>query len=753
MRQDLNKKPDARSELLRQLACAVQFKDISGGMRLAEKAGDAMSDRDDPRAGRFRRLEAELFYLSGDYTKALASARLAASLLTPFGESEELAEVFNVTGKALVNLGKYKEAETAFLDAESLFRRNDNMMGKAAATNQLARISYIQAEYNNSLKYLLEAVKLVDRFGEKRRLAYLWGNIGRVYTSLGNFKKATEALSLNMTISDELGDDREKAKALLSLGYIEMLSGQYEKAEKRFDEAYPLLAGKNMTRELIMHQTFAGELQLRCGEYSAAERMLNDAIDSARVLAPETSLVVTPLRLLAELKLALHSPAAAARLANKALAIADKIGDRIERGAVLRLLGQIASAGDERSGNDVKKAAQHFNRALETFEEINARFERAETLVAMTACGVGSPRRQLANLFRAGELYKSLGISSKYARTQDMINKIESHHDGIDPPPRPESEDSSVIITANIQIRRVMKRLEQAARSSKLPVLLVGETGTGKDLLARYYHERSECGGEFVAVNCAAFPDTLLEAELFGYRKGAFTGADGDKEGLLHRANGGTFFLDEIGELSLASQAKLLTVLETCRTRRLGDNDEEELDVRFIAATNCDLTTMIEEGRFRRDLFYRLSGLTFAIPSLAERPEDIPLLVRHFLKKEGVLENDSQVDPALMAEFSSRPWPGNVRQLESEVKKLVLFSTMAREDTLGDLAGVIIQDDDDTQTVSLFNRVEQFERALIVKALRQSNWNKSQAARSLSIHESTLRAKMKRYNISEAAIS
>ncbi len=750
MTQHSIKKPDARSELLRQLTCAVQFKDLSGGMRLAEQARTDMTDRDDPRIGQFRRLEAELYYLSEEYTKALASARIATSLLSPFGETEELAEAFLVAGKALFNLGKYKEAETAFLDAESLFRRNDNFTGKLIATNQLARISFVRAEYKNALKYLLEAVKLADRTGEKRRLAYLWGNIGRVYTMLGKFRKASEALSLNLAISEELNDDQEIAKALLSLGYIELLSEQFEKAAQRFDEAFPILVREKMARELIMHQTFTGELKLRCGEFSAAEHLLNEAVDAARNLAPETSLVVTAVRLLAEVKLANGDLTGASRLANKALALARKIGETLEKGAALRLLGQIAAAEHDA---DQQKAEDLFAESLLVFDEINARFERAETMVAMSSCGIGSVRRRLASLFRAGDLYRDLGIGSKYAKTQNMINKIESRHTDGELSAVESSDDGPVIVTANRHVKQVMTQLRQAAVSSQLPVLLIGETGTGKDLMARYYHAHSGRQGEFVAINCAAFPETLLEAELFGYRKGAFTGADADKEGLLHRANGGTFFLDEIGELSPASQAKLLTVLESYRARRLGDNDEVDLDIRFIAATNSDLTTMIEEGTFRRDLFYRLSGLTFKIPSLAERPEDIPLLIHHFLKGEGVLDDDSQVDPSLISEFSSRPWPGNVRQLESEVKKLVLFSTMAREDSLGDLAGVLVQNENDAQTTSLFNQVEQFERALILKALRQAHWNKSQAARALSIHESTLRAKMKRYRLNEAAIS
>jgi transcriptional regulator with PAS, ATPase and Fis domain len=739
------KKSDVRSELLRQLSCAVRFQDVSGGMRLAVKCHEAMPDRNDPRAGQLRRLEAELFYLSNDYKKALASSRIAASLLEPYGETVELAEVFFLTGKALANLGNYKEAEIAFLDAESLFRRTDNINGQIGAANQLARVYFTRSEFKNSLKYLLDAVKLADHLGDKQQLAFLWGNIGRVYTLLGNFKKASEALTINIDISSDLGDDEEKAKALLSLGYLEMQSEQYEKAESHFEQAYPLLVKEKMQRNIAIYLTYCGELKIHCGEFSNARHLLNEAIEAARKLAPESSLMVAPLRHLAELELASNRLSEASRLANKTLALAEKIGESVEQGAALRVLAQIAAANKSSQGNQ-SKAADLFARALSVFEEADARLERADTLVAMANCGLGSPRRRLANLFRAHDVYKDMGVDLKHAKIQDLINRAEAPKGHPDKPQPVSDKGLPVIVSANRVLKKVIKQLERAAHS-KLPVLLIGETGTGKDLLAQHFHAFTGRKGKFVAVNCAAFPETLLEAELFGYRKGAFTGAEADKEGLFHRANGGTFFLDEVGELSLSSQAKLLTVLETCRTRRLGNTVEDELDVRFLAATNSDLAAMVEVGTFRRDLYYRLSGITFRIPPLSERPEDIPLLVHHFLKKEKVLGDDEPVDPMLIAEFSSRSWPGNIRQLESEVRKLALFSTMAREDSLGDLAGVLIQNDNDSQTVSLFNQVEQFERALILKALRLANGNKSQAARSLSIHESTLRAKMKRYNI------
>lgn len=747
-----SKKPDVRDEMLRQMKSAVRFQDISGGLRLAEKCRETMSDRSDLRTGLFRRLEAELLYLSNDYKKALASARIAASLLEPFGETSDLAETFLLTGKALTNLGNYKEAETAFLDAESLFRRTDNTTGRIGAANQLARVYFIRSEYKSALKHLLEAVELADQLGEKRQLAFLWGNIGRIYTLLGNFKKAAETLTINLDISDGFGDDKEKAKALLSLGYIEMQSEQYEKAEERFEQAYPLLVREKMRREIVIYMTYRGELKTRTGEYSVARRTLNEAIEAARALASESSLMVSPMRHLAELELVSGRLSEASRMANKALALAKRVGESVEKGAAIRILARVAAASKETSGKGREKAIGLFAKALNIFEEIDSRLERADTLVIMAACGLGSPRRRLANLFQAHDLYKEKGITRKYEKTQDLINRAESPNSLSDSSPDDSDEKIPKIITANRILKKVIAQLSQAAQSA-LPVLLIGETGTGKDLLAHHFHKQTGRSGEFVAANCAAIPDTLLEAELFGYRRGAFTGAASDKQGLLHRANGGTFFLDEIGELSLSSQAKLLTVIETCRARRLGDTVEDKLNIRFIAATNCDLAAMVEEGTFRRDLYYRLSGITFKIPPLSERPEDIPLLVHHFLMREGVLSRKEPLDPVLIAEFSSRSWPGNVRQVESEVKKLILFSTMAREDSLGDLAGVLIQNDSDPQTVSLFNQVEQFERALIMKALRRADWNKSQAARLLSIHESTLRAKVKRYGINQSAVS
>ncbi|MFH1699399.1 MAG: sigma 54-interacting transcriptional regulator [Candidatus Zixiibacteriota bacterium] len=752
MSQTLNTKSDVRFELLRQLSQSIQRGDISGGLRMAKQIRQKMIAEKDLLAGQFRCLEAKLWLLSGDYHKSLTSARVSASFLTPFGESEELAEAFLIAGKSLINIGNYREAETAFLDADSLYRRTDNDAGRINAVNQLARVSFIHAEYKSALKYLLEAIKLAEKTGDRKKLAFLWGNLGRVYTFLGNFKKAKESLKMDLQLCDEFDNENERAKALLSLGYIEMQQERYEKAEQRYDEANLILKRLDMKRELIISQTYYGELRLKCGDLSASRRLLNEAAETARTMAPESSLLVMPLRLLAELELTGCSYSSASRLANKAYDLARKINEPIEKACALRIIAQIDFAKKPECIKTVEKTRQTFLKVLEIMHDYDARFELAETLVIMAECGISSQRRRLANLFRASDIYNRLGIESKLEKTQKLINQSEiSTASPRKSKPKPAS-NAPVIITINARMEKIMEQIALAARS-ELPVLLMGETGTGKDLLAKYYHSHTGRTGDFVAINCAAFPDTLLEAELFGYRKGAFTGAGADKEGLLHRASGGTFFLDEIGEMSFISQAKLLSVIETCRTRRLGGTEEESLDIRFIAATNCNLAEMVDDGTFRRDLFYRLSGICFKIPSLAERPEDIPILLRHFLERENALIKDQDLDPELINQFTSRTWPGNIRQLESEVKKLVLFSEIAREDSLGDLAEILVQNDGDNETITLMNQVEQFEKALIIKALRGSSGNKSLAARTLSIHESTLRAKMKRYDLSMSMIS
>lgn len=211
------------------------------------------------------------------------------------------------------------------------------------------------------------------------------------------------------------------------------------------------------------------------------------------------------------------------------------------------------------------------------------------------------------------------------------------------------------------------------ASGNDLTVLLTGETGTGKEVAARYiHHHGSRSSGPFVPVNCAAIPAELAESELFGHVRGAFSGAGSDARGLVLAAHGGTLFLDEIGELSLNLQAKLLRVLQDRRIRPVGGTREQEVDVRFLCATNQDLSSLVQQGRFREDLLARLAYLEIRLPPLRERVEDIPLLVRHFLTKHGAKSTALSVELAEM--LCCQPWPRNVRQLESAVQQALVLA-------------------------------------------------------------------------------
>src|SRR5881296_4185552 len=304
------------------------------------------------------------------------------------------------------------------------------------------------------------------------------------------------------------------------------------------------------------------------------------------------------------------------------------------------------------------------------------------------------------------------------------------------------------VIGSSPAFRRMMTLLEQVAGSSAT-VLVQGESGTGKELVARTIHARSaRSRGPFVAVNCAALPETLLESELFGYEKGAFTGAAGRKEGRFELANGGTLFLDEVADLSLVTQPKILRVLQEGEFERLGGTRTIQVDVCIVAATNQDLAEMVKEKRFREDLYYRLNVITVRVPPLRERHEDIRLLAQHYLrvyaakngrKLEG-LSNEA------LERLESYAWPGNVRELENLIERTVLLARKDRidaEDLPEEVAGVKPPPRDAILGL-VGTPLDEIERRLLDETLRITGGNKTQAAKLLGIDVRTVARKLER---------
>ncbi len=309
----------------------------------------------------------------------------------------------------------------------------------------------------------------------------------------------------------------------------------------------------------------------------------------------------------------------------------------------------------------------------------------------------------------------------------------------------------SEIIGNSLQIKKVFTLIEQVSNTDST-VLIQGESGTGKELVARAIHRRSKRAEKpFIKINCGALNENLLESELFGHEKGAFTGAIKQKKGRFELANFGTLFLDEVGDISLAMQIKLLRVLQEGEFERVGGEVTLKTNVRIIAATNRDLQKMIREEKFREDLYYRLSIIPISIPPLRERKEDIPLLVDYFLKKQ--MRNRQQkikkIDNEGMRLLIDYHWPGNIRELENLIERLTVISTGEKiESSL--IAGHLYQGlsvSTNYENLPLEKAVESLEQNLIVSALKKTGGVKSKAAKLLGIPNSVLYYKMEKYGL------
>jgi two-component system response regulator AtoC len=313
----------------------------------------------------------------------------------------------------------------------------------------------------------------------------------------------------------------------------------------------------------------------------------------------------------------------------------------------------------------------------------------------------------------------------------------------------------NLLVKGSHPVMEKILSISQRVAATDSTVLISGESGTGKELIARFIHNNSRrSGNPFIAVNCGAIPSELLESEMFGHERGAFTGAVGTRMGLFQLANGGTIFLDEIGEMTAPLQVKLLRVLQEREMRPVGSDRTVKVDVRVIAASNRDLNVEVEKGRFREDLFYRLQVIPIVVPPLRERRSDIPILVQHFLDKHNQQRpaQPCKIADDAMVHLWEYDWPGNVRELENLIERMVILNDdgVIRVENLPPNIRSFISDKKiprptlTEEGIDLNQAVEEFEYRLIDEALRRTKGNKQAAARLLGLKRTTLVAKLRR---------
>jgi len=726
------------------MASLVQRRDFAAAVKYyednhceLERAGSAL-------AGSVLHHAAMAYAALSNYPAALKTARVAQNVVAKESDSVLLAEIFLTLGGILRDMGEMKEAERAFRDSESIFRRKDCLEGRSRALNLLAGLLYKQGDYKNSLSLIMDAVEIARKLNDRKKLAYMMGNLGRIFTFIGDFSEAEKRLQFNVNLSTELRDWKEVTRARIALGYVYIQQGEFGKAEQSLENTYREVVTRDNKRNQVICLSYLGELYYRSGRLREALGTLGKALVLAEEIKPNATLAGRVIRHLAEVHVRLKNYSTAQRFVTRAMRVMRKACNKVEIGALWKIKAIIAEVNGHAA-----EGRECFTKAIDILTESGVRFEEAEALMAAGSPGLFGDRRRLTYLFRAEEFYRNSGLSIKLQEIERIIHSIDypvaaSAGTG---PTRPTPSPGVIDFLTNcLAIKRFIAQLAIIGRSD-LPLLLTGETGVGKDHMARYYHSLVRPGAPFVSVNCASLPDTLLESELFGYRKGAFTGADTDKKGLIVAATGGVLYLDEIGDMPLSLQAKLLGVLETRRVIPLGSTEEIQLDIKLVVATNKYLEEMVEQGTFRRDLYYRLSGFTFHIPALRDRKGDIPVLLHHFMERSHLLNNNTDIPSELVHLFVEYDWPGNTRELRNKVKRLEVMAELVAEGDLVELSRSMFTRERPQIEGSLFDRLEQLERRMIVEALLVSRGNKSQAARLLKIHEATVRTKVKRYGI------
>jgi transcriptional regulator with AAA-type ATPase domain/Tfp pilus assembly protein PilF len=722
--------------------------------------------------GHFCYLSAVALRQLGDYKTALSKAQKAFAIYKATGENKRIAKIQYTLGNIYLALGDVGNAKDEFRDSLATYKRIDDEEGILSVLNILARIYFNQSEFETAIRYLSDCIHRCDKIGGKTMKARLFGNLGRIYLLIGKWKEAKENLQISLELNKLDNNLINICCSYLSLGYVSYLLRDFSQSNRYLEDAIKLIFENNYTREFAIYHEYAGELEFAQGNYGKAKNHYLDCIGIMEKIAPEGDMISQSYRLLAELQIAEKQYDEALSSCDKALKVATSLGEKIEIGAIHRALGQIYTAKHQK-----EKAEENFEKSISILEQIGAKFELGKAYLETLRSDAFGYVDRIAYYARGREIFRELGSdyhigkitlifceflaeSGEYEKAETYFNDSErifrslneerdltlvqdlkrriskwlGEPDSSDGSRRSEHRFSDIIT----QDAHLLALLEQARKfkDSDISILLEGETGTGKDLLAQVIHNESRRKNKrFVKVNCAAIPESLLESELFGHKKGSFTGADKDKRGFFEEADGGTIFLNEIGDLPLRLQAKILDVIEDKEVTRVGEVQPRKVDFRVIAATNRDLSEEVNKGNFRQDLYHRLNVVKLKLPALRERRQDIPLLMKYFLTDSdlGIHSADFDFQPCL--EYH---WPGNVRELKNEFRKCSSISELI--EGMSRLGKTIVK--------STSGKLAEIEKAEILEVVK-STTNRSEAAALLGISEATLYRKIRFYRLNQ----
>ena len=646
-------------------------------------------------------------------------------------------------------------------------RRCNSTFWQSLASQALASIERQACRWASAEDAARKSLSGFAALGNLYQASYTRRSLAITQWKRGKLAEARATLSAAIAEADETVTHLQKM-------YCELLEALILTHEGRPEEARSILAAVQSTRPAgadarskMLVLEYLGDVDLEQGNAEPALGLYREALRQALALVPRGDVVAELRRRIAECQLLLGNAAEAKSEAITALELCREIHERYDEAATYRILGlACAKLGQP------DEAKKYFAEGFAAFDEIETPYEWGKLWMAYgdwiadeTAPGYGNPSHALEAYRSAVEHFERMGAMAKLAEARAKLDAHESRMRAENEPyvpselrPRPTRRprinaelarrsqwalDTFGMVTRSEGIFEMLEDIGRVAVSD-LPVLVLGESGTGKELIAQGVHRLSGRVGELLAVNASAVPESMLESEFFGHVKGAFTNALTDKVGLFEAAHEGTIFLDEIGEMSVDLQAKLLRYLETGVMRRVGATRDVRANARVIAATNRSRAE-VQRGRgFRSDLYYRLAHAVYTLPPLRQRGDDLELLIEHYLAEfNRTAGRHVTLSDAARARLLEYGWPGNVRQLRSVVQKMVISAQHEGPVTPREVP----LDGNDGAPASLNEELDAQERVSIEKALRETKGNKTKAADLLNLRRTSLITKMKRLGL------
>ncbi len=685
---------------------------------------------------------------------------------------------------ALTELGLHQDAAETGETAFHLLKLGGDELSQYRCANYLGLIYRKLSNYRESLKWYKCALPYFVRNNFGARISMVQLNLGVTYYKLGDYRSSVRHLDSSLKLGKQKKWVRRECMANIGLGAVHRLNRDFEKAKEHLETAYEQARDIQFTREEALALEFMGDVFRDERNIKSAHRFYSRAATIGLQVSQTSDIVMGTFRRIGECHNLEGNQGEALTALNKALAMARAQGDRYEAAVTLRVMCETTT-----NAGDLKSARKYIDESVTILDEIESRHELAISLLTSAALKmqeVEDPRTATPRIVRLNQAWKQATMAlelfikvdvrwwteqgralvsrvSAMRNAQEKADKVAMSTGRITPPGGYNPGD--VIVHQSSVMRDTLQLCDMFASTGE-PVLITGETGTGKEIVAKRLHQHSDrAEGPLVIVNVAAIPDTMFEREFFGHVKGAFSGAVSNGEGYAGRANGGTLFLDEIGELPLELQPKLLRLLQESTYQALGDPKQRHTDIRLVAATNANLEQKVKNGTFRADLYYRLRILDLPLPPVRERGEDILPLMRHFLcvaaqRPVDLAEYFSQASLAAMEAYD---WPGNVREIAMVARQAhVGLQALGRVDMkirrhdqadlhLGGHEPLAMEaaagESAPEEVVPVLNQSEMVERSRILVALDEAGSNRNNAAKALGIGRSTLYRKMIKFGI------